>query len=97
MAFTNAEFSGLSSMAALFETGRIIDLVLLLVAVEAVALRVWRGRAARPLLVGLLPGVALMLAVRAALADAAWPWVATALVAALALHLLDLRGRIAPR
>jgi len=41
----------------------------------------------------LLPGVCLLLAVRAALAGAAWPWVPTALAAALVAHLLDLRSR----
>lgn len=81
-------------MGALFDSGRIIDVILLLVAVEAVALFAWLRARAAPLLVGLLPGVALMLAIRAALTDAAWPWVAAALGAALALHLLDLRNRI---
>ncbi len=41
----------------------------------------------------LLPGVCLLLAVRAALAGAPWPWVPTALAAALVAHLLDLRSR----
>jgi hypothetical protein len=41
----------------------------------------------------LLPGVCLLLAVRAALAGAPWPWVPTALTAALVAHLLDLRSR----
>jgi hypothetical protein len=41
----------------------------------------------------LLPGVCLLLAVRAALAGAAWPWVPAALTAALVAHLLDLRSR----
>jgi hypothetical protein len=41
----------------------------------------------------LLPGVCLMLALRAVLADAAWPWLPVALLAALASHLADLRMR----
>jgi hypothetical protein len=41
----------------------------------------------------LLPGICLLLAVRAALAEAAWPWVPAALTAALIAHLLDLRAR----
>jgi hypothetical protein len=41
----------------------------------------------------MLPGMFLLLAVRAALAGAAWPWLPAALAAALAAHLLDLAGR----
>jgi hypothetical protein len=41
----------------------------------------------------LLPGICLLLAVRAALAGAAWPWVPMTLAAALVAHLLDLRSR----
>jgi hypothetical protein len=41
----------------------------------------------------LLPGVCLMLAIRAALSGAAWPWVPAALAAALVAHLADLRER----
>jgi hypothetical protein len=41
----------------------------------------------------LLPGICLLLAVRAALAGVPWPWVPMALTAALVAHLLDLRSR----
>jgi hypothetical protein len=41
----------------------------------------------------LLPGAFLLLALRAALADAAWPWVPAALTAALVAHLIDLASR----
>jgi hypothetical protein len=41
----------------------------------------------------LLPGVFLLLAVRAALTGTPWPWVPAALTAALVAHLLDLRSR----
>jgi hypothetical protein len=53
------------------------------------------GRMARSAAVGLmlLPGVCLLLALRAALAGAPWPWVPTALTAALVAHLLDLWSR----
>jgi len=80
-------------MSALFDSGRIIDVILLLVALEAVALLAWRRQRAAPLLVGLLPGVALMLAIRAALTGSGWPWIAALLGAALALHLIDLAIR----
>jgi hypothetical protein len=41
----------------------------------------------------LLPGIFLLVALRVALAGAAWPWVPLALIAALVAHLLDLRQR----
>lgn len=41
----------------------------------------------------LLPGICLLLAVRAALAGTSWPWVPATLAAALVAHLLDLRLR----
>ena len=52
-------------------------------------------RAIRPIdiVLMLLPGLFLMLAIRAALDGAAWPWVPLSLAASLIAHLADLRGR----
>lgn len=85
-------------MAELFATGRIVDIVLALTALEAVALMAyhqWTGRGIAPLdlLSTLAAGVFLMLALRAALTGAGWVWIAGCLVAALAAHLLDLARR----
>jgi hypothetical protein len=76
----------------------LIDLVLLFTVVEALALtllrrRAGRGLSAKALVLLLLPGIFLLLALRAALAGAAWPWVPAALLAALIAHLMDLRHR----
>jgi hypothetical protein len=79
-------------MEALFSTGRIVDLILVGVAIEAVALYVLsrkRGRFA-PFAATLLSGAALMLALRAALTGAAWPTVAGWMLAGLAAHVVDL-------
>ncbi|ACA18090.1 conserved hypothetical protein [Methylobacterium sp. 4-46] len=85
-------------MSDLFGSGRIVDLVLALVALEAVALTAWRRRAGRPglpgLLVNLASGACLMLALRAALVGAAWTWIALALAGAGIAHALDLRWRL---
>ncbi|MFO1074986.1 MAG: hypothetical protein U1E17_20290 [Geminicoccaceae bacterium] len=83
---------------SLFATGRIVDLMLAFTLVEAVVLMLWRWRTGRgpapdELFVNLLSGVCLMLALRAALIDAWWGWIACWLVAALLAHLLDLRRR----
>jgi uncharacterized protein (DUF983 family) len=86
-------------MADLFSSGRVADLVLLVLAAEACLLALWHRRSGRgmaPLaILGLaLPGAALVLALRFALTGAAWPWIALALVAALLAHLLDLALRL---
>jgi hypothetical protein len=85
-------------MSALFASGRIIDLILVMVVLEAAALAVWHRRTGRGVAPGAMAatigsGAALMLAVRAALVGAWWGWVAMPLLAALLAHLVDLRGR----
>jgi hypothetical protein len=80
-----------------FETGRIIDLILVLVAAELVLLAAWaRLRGAMSLwdVAGLIaPGVMLMLAVRSGLTDAPHMKTAALLAAAFVFHLLDLARR----
>ena len=85
-------------MADFFASGRVADLVLLVLALESALLlgwHRWTGRGLRPRAVlGLtLPGVALVLALRFALTGAGWEWVALALVGAFAAHLFDLATR----
>ncbi len=77
-------------MADLFASGRIVDAILLLTALEAGALLLLRRR---DLLATLLAGAALLAALRLALAGAEWTWVALALLAALIAHLFDLARR----
>ncbi len=77
---------------ALFQSGHAADIILAVLAGEAVwlKLRGWRWLA----IVGLLgPAALLVLGLRAALVDAAWHWIALPLALSLALHLLDLRER----
>lgn len=86
-------------MSDLFATGRIVDLILALVALEALALMALgrrRGVAVLDVVAALAPGVALMLALRAALTDAWWGWVAAWLGASLIAHLADLSRRWGP-
>jgi hypothetical protein len=85
-------------MMSLFESGRIVDFVLAITAIEAALLVAYhrltgRGPAPAQLLGNLLSGVCLMLALRAALVDAWWGWIALWLVAAFGAHLNDLRRR----
>lgn len=78
-----------------------LDLALAALAAEALWLA-WRSRrpapaafAARDWLWCLLSGLALLLAMRAALAGAALPVVGACLAAGGLCHLMDLRGRLA--
>jgi hypothetical protein len=85
-------------MSQLLASGGIVDLILALVAAEALLLAGWRRWTGRGLPLGallgnLLAGACLLLAVRTALTDAPWPWTAAWLGAALAAHLWDLSQR----
>ncbi|KQT88835.1 hypothetical protein [Methylobacterium sp. Leaf466] len=87
-------------MTDLFASGRIIDVVLGLVALEAVVLLLWcrrKGPAPFPLLCNLASGASLMLGVRMALTDAPWPFVAACLLGALLAHACELAVRLRQR
>jgi hypothetical protein len=85
-------------MAELFASGRIIDLILIMVVVEALLVWFYRRRTGRGLTLAavaptLTSGAMLMLALRAAIADLSWVWIALPLVLSLVAHLVDLVGR----
>jgi hypothetical protein len=84
-------------MEALFVSGSVADLVLAVMLLEAgwLLFRPERRVRARPLdvLLVLGPGACLTLALRGALTNADWRWIALALTASLPLHLLDLQRR----
>ena len=86
-------------MAALFESGRIVDLILALLVLEAtlaiMAARVWRGRLPLSgLLLNIAAGGFLLLALRAVLVGAEWTITGTWLAAAFAAHAGDLIQRL---
>jgi hypothetical protein len=81
------------TLAWLFETGHAADLVLAVFALEAIWLIAARRLTWRSTAAALLPGVAIVLALRGALTGADWPWIAAALALALPLHLTDLGQR----
>lgn len=84
-------------MDALFAGGHVIDAILVLVALEALGLILWRRRAAPllPLLCNLGSGASLMLALRAALMGAHWTAIAACLAAAGLAHGTELTLRLA--
>ncbi|MBI1186167.1 MAG: hypothetical protein GC206_02370 [Alphaproteobacteria bacterium] len=85
-------------MADFIASGRVVDVILIVIAIEALALVLYRrtdrtrfGLVAIALALG--PGVFLLLALRAALVGDHWAWVALWLGASFPVHLLDLRRR----
>lgn len=85
-------------MSSFFASGRVIDLILAMVALEGIALWLWSRRRpaslALPDLLGqVLAGVLLLLAVRCALVGADYRWTAVFLTASFPAHLFDLMRR----
>ena len=78
---------------AFFTSPYLIDLIVVVTLLEATILLALRSLSPLAIVRMLLPGIFLLLALRAALAEAAWPWVPLALSAALIAHLFDLQGR----
>lgn len=82
-------------MAGLFATGRVVDLILALVALEAAALlalrhRVGTGPRRTGLLAHLASGACLLVGIRLALIQGWWGWIGASLTAALGFHLIAL-------
>ena len=84
-------------MAGMTSSG-LIDIIIALVAVEATAIWLWRmktgnGPGLPSIFCNLLAGSFLLLALRNALVDASFVWIALCLLAALIAHALDVLGR----
>lgn len=85
-------------MEDLFASGRIVDIIIALMVVEAIVLIAYhkstgQGIKVPQVLSNLLAGICLFLALRLAITDAHWTWIGVALAAALAAHVLDLTSR----
>lgn len=85
-------------MDEFFSSGRVVDLALAVMVLEWLLFASIRRsrRWAVDHLLALLPGACLLLALRLAMVDAHWSWVAAALTAALLTHLVDLSRRWRP-
>jgi hypothetical protein len=87
--------AGQGLVEILFESGHAADVILAVLAAEAVWLKTarrWRWGA----VLGLLgPAALIVLGLRAAMTGDAWWWIALPLAASLPLHLMDLRTRLA--
>jgi hypothetical protein len=85
-------------MSVLFVNGAVVDVILALVLVEAIAVIAYRfATGGGPELIGficnLLAGAFLLFALRAALSGAHWIWLAASLSGALVAHAADLLTR----
>jgi hypothetical protein len=85
-------------MTVLFASGHVVDIVLVVMLLEAGLLLAYRqrtrhGPSAADLLSVLVPGVFLLLALRGALVGAGIVPIATCLIAALLAHVADLARR----
>jgi hypothetical protein len=79
-------------MDEFFASGHAVDVVLAVLAIEAVWLKA-RAIAWADIIGALLPAVLMMLALRAALTGMAWLFVSVPLALAFPVHLYDLRRR----
>ena len=89
---------GSHGVEALFASGRIVDIILVLMLVEGVALGLiyrqrGRGIPLAQAALNLAAGASLMLVAREALTGATWPVMAASLMLALFAHVLDLVQR----
>ncbi len=76
-------------MDELFASGHAVDIVLAVLAAEAIWLR-RRGWSFRDIVTTLGPAVLILLGTRAALTGSSWIWVSLPLAASFPLHLADL-------
>lgn len=79
-------------MEEFFASGRAVDVVLAVLAAEAVWLK-WRGQQWVDILPALIPAILMMAALRAALTGMEWPYISLPLAAAFPVHLYDLKRR----
>lgn len=80
-------------LAALFASGRAVDLILVVMVVEGAWLVLRRHRRAGDVVFMLLPGALMLLALRASLTGADWQAMALWLLLSFPAHLEDVRRR----
>ena len=88
-------------MSELFASGRIVDLILLLLVVEVAALHAYRrstggGIAVVDIVMNNLAGAGLLLALRAALTGSPWTLIALWLLAAFAAYTVEKKTKLQP-
>jgi hypothetical protein len=92
----------MNDIVGLVSGSRLVDVVIGLTLIEAVVLTLYhrttgRGVAPREFALNMLSGLCLMFALRSALINANWPWIALFLTAAGLLHAVDIGRRWTPQ
>ncbi len=77
-------------MAWLFESGVASDIIMVVIACEAIWLRLRQRWQLVAIMCRLMPGLLMMIALRAALTGQSWPWIALPLTLSFPFHLVDL-------
>lgn len=77
----------------LFAQGHAADLILAIMLAELVVLVRFRDWPWRHALLRLMPGALMMVALRAAMTGADWPWIALPLALSFPVHLADILQR----
>ena len=95
---SNGQVLDVALLQSLIDSGRIVDLMLTVLAVELVVVQIYRRRAGGgigflPMLLNLGAGGSLMLALRAALISAGPLWIAVFLLSSLVFHVADQAAR----
>jgi hypothetical protein len=85
-----------SLMQELIGSGRIVDIILVVMLAEMGVLLAMRRMGLVDLVVMMLPGACLLLALRAALVGAPWSYIAASLAASFVAHMIDVVRRSAP-
>jgi hypothetical protein len=80
-------------MSDLFASGHAVDLVLLFLVLEILTIAGVRRRSVANAITAALPGVCLLLALRASLTGEGWPFTALWIALSLPAHLADLMRR----
>lgn len=84
----------MNALQQLIESGLVIEIAIGLIALEMIAVLWLRRKAGVVVLLGLIPGLCLMLALLTALKGGDWRVIALWVTASLPFHLLDLRLRL---
>ena len=80
-------------MAALFASGHAADIVLIVMAIEAIAIACFTRLGIGAIVAAALPGALIVVALRGALLGAGWPAIALPLALSWPAHLWDMRLR----
>ena len=84
----------MNALQQLIESGLAIEIAIGLIALEMIAVLWLRRRVGLAVLLGLIPGLCLMLALLTALQGGDWRIIALWVTASLPFHLIDLRLRL---